>query len=272
MTPRTITNTSGSSSSSSLQQEISDNNEEDTTAIQPTRLVHPGGSGAGFLTGVKKTLTAPQVLVYLKNSYTHYTTHDLGLRLQCSHAEVERALATLPCIHLRRKRPTTTNTTTSANQGGGTWQLLQEEDIWQAQAAVVQTLCEEEDLFLNLNIDSGNGNDSGNDNDDTDGFQEAVTQVAKRLKDTSSTTTTGGTSEEEDDRRPPTPRAQRMARKFLQLASASSPLSSSLSSWKIDPEKVRTVGLVVLVARLGVCVCLFGWMDCFMHSCIDFFG
>jgi hypothetical protein len=227
-----------------------------TTAIQPTRLVHPGGSGAGFLTGVKQRLTAPQVLVYLKNSYTHYTTHDLALRLQCSHAQVERTMATLPCIHrMRRKRTTTTSTTTSTNQnsggGGGTWQLLQEEDIWQAQAAVVQTLCEEEDLFLNLTIDSGNGNsgngNSGNNNDDndTDGFQEAVMQVAKRLKDT---TTTGGGSEEEDGRRPPTPRAQCMARKFLQLASAASPsssLSSSLlSSCKIDPETVRIVELV----------------------------
>jgi hypothetical protein len=106
----------------------SPNKKQKCAVAQACRLIHPGGSGASFLTYEEKNLEAHQVLPLLPRS-----TATLALLLQHSEGQVETVLATMPVICI------TNNTKTNV------WHALPEDDIWQAQAAVVQMLCEEDD-------------------------------------------------------------------------------------------------------------------------------
>jgi hypothetical protein len=135
-----------------------------TGNIQVCRLVHPGGSGASFMVGqTPPPLTASDILPYLKQSGQQYTTLQLAQILQYSEHEIEQVLAQLPVIWI-----------------DDCWLLLEEDAIWQAQAAVIQTMCEEENDLLLLE-------------------EQLVPLVAQRIDGEQYTTT--------------------MARKFLQLAS-----------------------------------------------------
>jgi hypothetical protein len=142
--------------------------------VQACRLVNPGGSGSSFMVGqTPPPLTASDIVPYLKQSGQQYTTLQLAQRLQYSEHEIEQVLAQLPVIWI-----------------DDCWLLLEEDAIWQAQAAVVQTMCEEE-------------------NDVLVSEDQLVPLIAQRLHGDQYTTA--------------------MARKFLQLASTSQEASKTVS-------------------------------------------
>jgi hypothetical protein len=154
--------------------------------VQACRLVNPGGSGSTFMVGqTPPELTAADILPYLKQSGQQYnnTTLQLAQILQYSEIEIEKLLAQLPVIWI-----------------DDCWLLLEEDAIWQAQAAVVQTMCEEENIehLLLLSED------------------QLVPLIAQRLDGDQYTTT--------------------IARKFLELASTQEANSKTV----VDPNKVRS--------------------------------
>jgi hypothetical protein len=121
---------------------------------QPCRLIHPGGSGASFLSHEETHLEAHQVRPLLPRS-----TSTLALLLQHSKRKVETVISTMTVIAIQNSTNSSTNSTNSSTND---WHALPEDDVWQAQAAVVQTLCEEDDK-----------------NDDDDSTMES--KVAQRL-------------------------------------------------------------------------------------------
>eukprot|EP00980_Cylindrotheca_fusiformis_P011327 scaffold2619_cov129-Cylindrotheca_fusiformis.AAC.5 len=109
-------------------QKLSDN--DNNLNRQECRLIHPGGSGASFLSLTLKTSQAEAIHSLLKDATTKYDDDSLALELQCSVVEIRKALETLPCIEV---------------DSTGNIQLLTEEEHWQAKRSLVETLCEEAD-------------------------------------------------------------------------------------------------------------------------------
>ena len=162
-TPHT-TSSSTSSSSSSSHYDENENDERETKKQKKTdtivcRLVQPGGSGAAFLTGQSKAKLQPSMIL----PFLPRTTSELSLAMHYSAQELQDVLETMHVINGSSNKNINNNNENSNNEGG-TWRALSEDDIWQAKAAVVQTLCEEMD----------------EDNDDEDD-ENVESKIAERL-------------------------------------------------------------------------------------------
>ena len=115
--------------------------------IQSCRLIHPGGSGASFLSLEQKNLSSNDIRSFLEqqqqeeesSSSKKYLVRDLALEFQCSIKEIQQVLETLPCVLLESTQ------TKQQDQGGYAVTLLTEEQVLQAQRALLQALCEEQE-------------------------------------------------------------------------------------------------------------------------------
>ena len=248
-TPHTTSSSSTSSSSSSHYDE-NENDEREIKKQKKTdtivcRLVQPGGSGAAFLTGQSKAKLQPSMIL----PFLPRTTSELSLAMHYSAQELQDVLETMHVINGSSNKNINNNNNNNndnenSNNEGGTWRALSEDDIWQAKAAVVQTLCEEMD----------------EDNEDEDEDDEDVeSKIAERLS--------GGFDLKT---------SVAMAHQYWRLATTSNSYSNSNSNHKRRKVRKETERLIeqqiasllfsflIIFFLFFLCVCLYLVLDCWM--------
>ena len=210
---------------------------DENSGIQSCRLIQPGGSGASFLSLEKMKLSLDAIRSFLLLEKKYCSLSDLCLEFQCSAVEMKQALEKLPCTLIPKEQQYQQGDEEGRRDDDEEYrvvvELLTEEQVLQAQRALLQALCEEQEGEEdNLSLDV------------------LVPLVAKRIDEYQQGNGNDGVGDDIDEKQPKFSHdiwSRAVGEKIIKLASSSSSSGSATTSITLDKEKVAAWALQDLV-------------------------